>query len=330
MSKSGGGKMDYHLMYNDLMDKTNAIFAKDDNLRSRIHKMIGYSPLQIVERKDEREMIVRETSKKFQVVCRFLRDFIERNYVSRMKPFRSYSGILEAYDLIDRFMKEDLGAIAIEAIIAIGMPGEKALLCNLMRMLIYDDRTSEKIALKRLVIFISALEVAKKYQESKGDWSSDDQSLSEFYAGTFMDVEMSDMGKMDELLAAIRDEEAYRWYLHSVIYPLIMQKFGGCVFEIDEVKSDSWRKVWELLKKVPSVDGDTETIGQGKYALENEDTIQMIIKDALTQYRSGTLYTYHPMWLFGSRLYWDVLNDYYRMFQQDFELYQMEQMMEAI
>lgn len=322
--------MDYHLMYNDLMDKTNAIFAKDDNLRSRIHKMIGYSPLQIVERKDEREMIVRETSKKFQVVCRFLRDFIERNYVSRMKPFRSYSGILEAYDLIDRFMKEDLGAIAIEAIIAIGMPGEKALLCNLMRMLIYDDRTSEKIALKRLVIFISALEVAKKYQESKGDWSSDDQSLSEFYAGTFMDVEMSDMGKMDELLAAIRDEEAYRWYLHSVIYPLIMQKFGGCVFEIDEVKSDSWRKVWELLKKVPSVDGDTETIGQGKYALENEDTIQMIIKDALTQYRSGTLYTYHPMWLFGSRLYWDVLNDYYRMFQQDFELYQMEQMMEAI
>ncbi len=322
--------MDYHLMYNDLMDKTNAIFAKDDNIRSRIHKMIGYSPLQIVERKDEREMIVRETSKKFQVVCRFLRDFIERNYVSRMKPFRSYSGILEAYDLIDRFMKEDLGAIAIEAIIAIGMPGEKAPLCNLMRMLIYDDRTSEKIALKRLVIFISALEVAKKYQESKGDWSSDDQSLSEFYAGTFMDVEMSDMGKMDELLAAIRDEEAYRWYLHSVIYPLIMQKFGGCVFEIDEVKSDSWRKVWELLKKVPSVDGDTETIGQGKYALENEDTIQMIIKDALTQYRSGTLYTYHPMWLFGSRLYWDVLNDYYRMFQQDFELYQMEQMMEAI
>lgn len=322
--------MDYHLMYNDLMDKTNAIFAKDDNIRSRIHKMIGYSPLQIVERKDEREMIVRETSKKFQVVCRFLRDFIERNYVSRVKPFRSYSGILEAYDLIDRFLKEDLGAIAIEAIIAIGMPGEKAPLRNLMRMLIYDDRTSENIALKRLVIFISALEAAKKYQESKGQWSSDDQSLSEFYAGAFMDVEMSDMGKMDELLTAIRNEEAYRWYLHSVIYPLIMQKFGGGVFEIDEVKSDSWRKVWELLKKVPSVDGDTETVGQGKYALENEDTIQMIIKDALTQYRSGTLYTYHPMWLFGSRLYWDVLNDYYRMFQQDFELYQMEQMMEAI
>jgi len=322
--------MDYHLMYNDLMDKTNAIFEDADNIRSRIHKMIGYSPLQIVERKDEREMIVRETSKKFHVVCRFFRDFIERNYVSRVKPFRSYSGILEAYDLIDRFMKDDLGAIVMEAVIAIGMPGEKAPLRNLMRMLIYDDQTNEKIALKRLVIFINALEAAKKYQESKGDWSSDDQPLSEFYAGEFMDVEMSDMEKMDEMLAAIRDEEAYRWYLHSVIYPLIMQKFGGCVFEIDEVKSDSWRKVWELLKKVPSVDGDTETVGQGKYALENEDTIQMIIKDALTQYRSATLYTYHPMWLFGSRLYWDVLNDYYRMFQQDFELYQMEQMMEAI
>lgn len=322
--------MDYHIMYNDLMDKTNAIFADDDNIRSRIHKMIGYSPLQIVEHKDEREIIVRETSKKFQVVYRFFRDFIERNYVSRVKPFRSYSGILEAYDLIDRFMKDDLGAIAMEAVIAIGMPGEKAPLRNLMLMLIYDDKTNEKIALKRLVIFISALEAAKKYQESKGDWSSDDQSLSEFYAGAFIDVEMFDIEKMDEMLAAIRDEEAYRWYLHSVIYPLIMQKFGGCVFEVDEVKSDSWRKVWELLKKVPPVDGDTETVVQGRYALENEDTIQMIIKDALSQYRSGTLYTYHPMWLFGSRLYWDVLNDYYRMFQQDFELYQMEQMMEAI
>ena len=322
--------IDYHLMYNELMDKTNAIFAEDDNIRSRIHKIIGYSPMQIVERKDEQEMIVRETSKKFQVVCRFFRDFIERNYVSRVKPFRSYSGILEAYDLIDRFMKEDLGAIAMEAVIAISMPGEKAPLRNLMRMLIFDDQTDEKMALKRLVIFISALEAAKKYQESKGDWSSDDHSLSEFYAGAFMDVEMSDMEKMDEMLIAIRNEESYRWYLHSVIYPLIIQKFGGCIFEIDEIKSDSWRKIWELLKRVPSVDGETGTVGQGKYALENEDTIQMIIRDALVQYRSGTLYTYHPMWLFGSRLYWDVLNDYYRMFQQDFELYQIEKMMEAI
>jgi hypothetical protein len=322
--------IDYHLMYNELMDKTNAIFAEDDNIRSRIHRIIGFSPMQIVERKDEQEMIVRETSKKFQVVCRFFRDFIERNYVSRVKPFRSYSGILEAYDLIDRFMKEDLGAIAMEAVIAISMPGEKAPLRNLMRMLIFDDQTDEKMALKRLVIFISALEAAKKYQESKGDWSSDDQSLSEFYAGAFMDVEMSDMEKMDEMLIAIRNEESYRWYLHSVIYPLIMQKFGGCIFEIDEIKSDSWRKIWELLKRVPSVDGETGTVGQGKYALENEDTIQMIIRDALVQYRSGTLYTYHPMWLFGSRLYWDVLNDYYRMFQQDFELYQIEKMMEAI
>ena len=56
----------------------------------------------------------------------------------------------------------------------------------------------------------------------------------------------------------------------------------------------------------------------------------MIIKDALIQYHSGALYLYHPMWLFGSRLYWDVMNDYLRMFQQDFELYQMKQMMEAV
>ena len=322
--------MDYHLMYNDLMDKTNAIFAENENIRNRIHRMIGYSPMQIVERKDEREMIVRDTSKKFHVVCRFLRDFIERNYVSRVKPFRSYTGILEAYDLVDRFMGDDLGAITMEAIIAIGLPGEKAPLRNMMQLFIYDNPANEKVALKGLVIFINALEEAKKYQEAKGDWSSDDQPLSVFYAGAFMDVEMSDMEKMDQMLAAIRDEDSFHWYLRSVVYPLIMQKFDNCIFELDDIRSDSWKRVWDRLKTIPAIDSDTETVGNGKYVLENEDTIKMIIKDALVQYRSGALYLYHPMWLFGSRLYWDVLNDYLRMFQQDFELYQMKQMMEAI
>ena len=322
--------MDYHLMYNDLMDKTNAIFAENENIRNRIHRMIDYSPMQIVERKDEREMIVRDTAKKFHVVCRFLRDFIERNYVSRVKPFRSYTGILEAYDLVDRFMGDDLGAITMEAIIAIGLPGEKTPLRNLMQLFIYDNPANEKVALKRLVIFINALEEAKKYQEAKGDWSSDDQPLSVFYAGAFMDVEIIDMEKMDQMLAAIRDEDSFRWYLRSVVYPLIMQKFDNCIFELDDIKSDSWKRVWDRLKTIPAIDSDAETVGNGKYTLENEDTIQMIIKDALVQYRSGALYLYHPMWLFGSRLYWDVLNDYLRMFQQDFELYQMKQMMEAI
>lgn len=36
----------------------------------------------------------------------------------------------------------------------------------------------------------------------------------------------------------------------------------------------------------------------------------------------------HPMWIFGSKLYWDVLYDYLNNFQQDFEIYQMQQMME--
>ena len=322
--------MDYHLMYNDIMDKTNAIFAENTNIRNRIYKTTGYSPMQIVERKDEREMIVRDTTKKFRVVCRFLRDFIERNYVSRVKPFRSYAGILEAYDLIDRFMGDDLGAITMEAIITISLPGERVPLRNLIRLLIYDDPVNEKTALKRLVIFINALEEAKKYQEAKGDWSSDDQSLSAFYAGAFMDVEILDMEKMDQMLAAIRDENSFHWYLRNVIYPLIMQKFDTCIFELDDIKSDSWKRVWERLKNIPAIDNDSETVGDGKYVLENDDTIQMIIKDALIQYRSGALYLYHPMWLFGSRLYWDVLNDYLRMFQQDFELYQMNQMMEAI
>ena len=73
--------------------------------------MIGYSPVQIVEHKDELEKIVRETEKKVDVVCGLLRDFVERNYISRMKPFRSYSGILEAYDLVDGFMGYKLGPI---------------------------------------------------------------------------------------------------------------------------------------------------------------------------------------------------------------------------
>ena len=160
--------MDYHLKYNELMEKTNALFAEDSKILERIHTMIRFSPMQVVERKDEKEEIVRETEKKFSVVCRFFRDFIERNYVSRVKPFRSYTGILEAYDLIDRFMGDDLGAITMEAVITISLTGEKTPLRNLIRMLIHDNPADEKTALKRLVIFINALEEAKRYQEAKG------------------------------------------------------------------------------------------------------------------------------------------------------------------
>ncbi len=322
--------MDHYIRYNDLMDKTNAIFAETDSIRNRICKMTGYSPMQIVERMDEKEIIVRETEKKFHVACRFLRDFIERNYASRVKPFKSYSGILEAYDLVDRFMGDELGSITMEALIAISLPGEKAPIKNLMRMFIFDDPADEKTALKRLVVFINALEEAKRFREAKGDWSSADQPLSDFYSGEFMDIELSDMEKTEEILCAIRNEDSFRWYLNKVIYPLIMQKFDNCVFIMDDIKSDSWRRVWDRLKKVPAIDDAADVAGHGKYTLENEETIQLIIKDALIQYRSGTLYTYHPMWLFGSRLYWDVLNDYLRMFQQDFELYQMKQMMEKL
>ena len=64
--------MDYHLMYNDLMDKTNAIFVDAENVRSRVHKMIGYSPMQIIEKADEREMLVREINKKNLILVRHL------------------------------------------------------------------------------------------------------------------------------------------------------------------------------------------------------------------------------------------------------------------
>ncbi len=325
----GWHTMDYHLKYNELMGKTDAIFAEDENILTRIHRMIGYSPFQTIGHKDELEMIVRETEKKFFVVCKFLRDFIERNYVSRVKPFRSYSGIIEAYDLTDRFMGNELGAITLEAIIAIGLPGERAPLRNLLRMIIYDNPVNEKTALEKLVIFINALEAAKKYREAKGECSSNDQPLSVFYSGTFVDIEISDMEKMDEMLSAIRAEDTFRWYLRRVIYPMMLQKFDSSIFEMDDIKSDSWKRIWDCLKNIPPLDTEIETDSPGKYVLENEDTIRMIIKDALTQYRSGTLYTYHPMWLFGSRLYWDVLHDYLIMFQQDFELFQMKQMMEV-
>ena len=322
--------MDHYLAYNDLVKKTDSIFAENEKIRERIHRMIGHSPLQVVERKDEREEIVRETAKQFRVVCRFLRDFIERNYLTRMKPFRSYAGLLEAYDLIERFIGSDVAPVAMEAIIAISLPGEKAPIQNLFRMFVYDDPKDDRIALKRLTIFINALEEAKRYREAKSTWSSDDQPLSVYYSGEFMTTEMANMEEMDDMLAAIRNEDTYSWYLKKVIYPLIMQKFENYVFNFDDIKHDSWKKVWERLKNVPEVGADIDITGSGKYSLENEDTIRMIIKDAITQYHSGTLYLYHPMWLFGSKLYWMVLDDYLRMFQQDFELFQMKQLMEQI
>ena len=236
----------------------------------------------------------------------------------------------EAFDLIDRFMGSDVAPVAMEAIIAISLPGEKAPIQNLFRMFFYDDPNDDRIALKRLTVFIDALEEAKRYREAKSTWSSGDQPLSVYYAGEFMTTEMADMEEMDDMLAAIRNEDTYSWYLKKVIYPLIMQKFENCVFNFDDIKHDSWERVWEKLKDVGEVGVDIDITGSGKYSLENEDTIRMIIKDAITQYHSGTLYLYHPMWIFGSRWYWMVLDDYLRMFQQDFELYQMKQLMEHI
>jgi hypothetical protein len=132
------------------------------------------------------------------------------------------------------------------------------------------------------------------------------------------------------MLAIIRDEDTYEWYLHKVIYPLIKQKYDGHVFEADEVKSYSWRNVWELLKTISTVDEESNNDGHIKDSLENEEAIHMIIKDALTQKRIGMFYAYRPMWLFGSRLYWNVMNDYRVMFEQDFELYQMQRMLKKL
>ena len=300
--------MDYHLMYNDLIDKTNALFSGNAEVINRIYKMIGYYPMQILEKADEREMLVRETNKKFRVVCGFLRDFIERNYVSRIKPFRSYSGLLQAYDLIERFMGAELAPLMLEGIISMSLAGEKLSVQNLFQLFIYDAPVDKNVALQRLVIFIRSLEETKRFNEIRGAWGSDEQSLDEYYSGWFIYSCVTEWDEMDSMLLAIRDEDAFRWYLRSVIYPIVMQKFENTIFDAQDIKSDSWR--------------------ESRYSLENEDTIKMIIKDAYRQYYTDALRMYHPMWIFGSKLYWDVLYDYLNNFQQDFEIYQMQQMME--
>ncbi len=322
--------IEHHLMYNDLMGKTNAIFANDENIRGRIHKMIGFSLMQIVERKDDREMLVRETDKKIRVVCGFLRDFIERNYASRIKPFRSYSGLIQSYDLIERFMGAELAPLMLEGIIAMSLAGEKLPVQNLFRLFIYDSPTDKNVALQRLVIFIRSLEETKRFNEARGSWGSGEQSLSEYYKGWFMDADATEWGEMDSMLLAIRDEDAFGWYLRSVIYPIIMQKFDNTIFDAQDIKSDSWRRAWEKIKNISDIGGETVTVGESRYSLGNEGTIKMIIKDAYRQYYTDALHMYHPMWIFGSKLYWDVLYDYLNNFQQDFELYQMQQMMEAL
>ena len=322
--------MDYHLMYNDLMDKTNALFSENAEIMRRIQKMTGCYPMQIVERADEREMLVRETDKKIRVVCGFLRDFIERNYVSRIKPFRSYSGLLQAYDLIERFMGVELAPIMLEGIIAMSLAGEKLPVRNLFRLFIFDDPADKNVALRRLVIFIRSLEETKRFNEARGAWGSDEQSLSEYYSGWFMHEDTTESNKMDLMLFAIRDENAFKWYLRSLIYPIVMQKFENTVFDAQDIKSDSWRRAWEKIKSIPDIDGDTATIGKSRYSPGDEGTIKMIINDAHRQYYTEALHMYHPMWIFGSKLYWDVLFDYLHNFQQDFELFQMKKMMEVI
>ena len=322
--------MDQYLMYNDLMDKTNEIFADNTKILDRIYKMTGHRPFLVVEQKDEREEIVRDTSKKFRVVCMYLRDFIERNYLTRMKPFRSYAGLLEAYDLIERFMGNDAAPVAMEAVITISLPGEKTPIQNLFKMFIYDDVHDERASLKCLTVLINALEEAKRYHESKSSWYSSDQPLSVYYSDEFMVTEMTNMEQMDELLSAIRDEDSYNWYLRKVIYPLIIQKYENTVFDLDDIKHDNWKRSWEKIKTVPGIGTGMDMEVTGKYSLENENTIRMIVKDAINHYHSGNLYLYHPMWLFGSKLYWMVLDDYLRMFQQDFELLQMQRLMEQI
>lgn len=318
--------MDYHLMYNALIKKVNALFKEDSNIRKKIYQRINFSSLQISEQKDKREELVRETSAKFHVAVRFFRDFIERTYISRMVPFHSYTGLIEAQDLMERFMGNELAPISLEAILAIAIPWEKVMIRNLLKMFVYDDIDRPDVELQKLVILVCGLEEAKRYQESKGSWSSDIQSLSRFYDDEFMTIEMSDMEETEPLLETIRDEENYKWYLNSLVFPIMLQKYENHIFDFEDKKSDSWRDILERLNQLPKIDG----LDKPKHMLENPETMRFIIKDALNHYHTGSLHLYHPMWIFGSRNYWMVLHDYLNDFQLDFECYQMCRMMEEV
>lgn len=318
--------MDYHMMYNDLMKKVNALFGEESNLRKKIYQKISYSPLQISEQKDMNEDLVRETSKKFHIAIRFFRDFIERTYVSRMVPLHSYTGLIEVHDLLERFMGTELAPLMLESILAIAIPWENIMIRNLFRMFIYDETDRPDVELQKLVILICGLEEAKRFRESKGSWSSDIMSFSKFYEDEFMTTELSDMDETESILCAIRDEENYKWYLNSVVFPIASQKYENHVFDFEDKHPNSWREVWERLNNLPRIDG----VERPRYMLENQDTLRFIIKDALMQYHTGSLHLYHPMWLFGSKHYWMVLHDYLHDFQQEFELYQMKAMMEEV
>ena len=318
--------MDYHLMYNDIIKKVNALFKEDSNLRKKIYQRINFSPLQIAEQKDMHENLVRETSRKFHVTIRFFRDFIERTYMSRMVPFHSYTGLIEAHDLIERFMGTELAPITLEAILAIAIPWEKIMIRNLFRMFIYDQVDRPDVELQKLVILINGLEEAKRFRESKGSWSSDIESFSKFYEEEFMVDELSDMDETESILEAIRDEENYKWYLNSVVFPVMLQKYENHIFDFEDKKANSWKEVWERLKALPKIDG----MDKPKHRLENPDTLRYIIKDVLMQYHLGSLHLYHPMWIFGSRHYWMVLHDYLHDFQLEFEKYQMQRMLEEV
>ena len=107
---------------------------------------------------------------------------------------------------------------------------------NLFRMFIYDQVDRPDVELQKLVILINGLEEAKRFRESKGSWSSDIESFSKFYEEEFMVDELSDMDETESILEAIRDEENYKWYLNSVVFPVMLQKYENHIFDFEDKK----------------------------------------------------------------------------------------------
>ncbi len=110
-----------------------------------------------------------------------------------------------------------------------------------------------------------------------------------------MRCDQSDLDETGSILETIRDDDNHMWYLNSVVFPIMLQKYENKVFDFEDKKPDSWKEIWERLNELPGLDGRPKP----KYTLENPETLKFIIKNALMRYHVGSLHLYHPMWIFG-------------------------------
>lgn len=314
-------------MYENLISRVESVFAGDEAIRGRLLDRIGHTSVMEVKDRNSGEDAVREAGHRFSTICRYYRGMLERNYLCRNQVACSYYGTYDLYDVIYDYCGGRLAPIIVEALLAIGRPWEKSPIQDLLKFLLFDEKDSKDTELMKLTVFVEALEKAKSFGESKGSWESDPQSLSRYYEGYFSGVERMDFERTAALLAPVRKENCYLWYLQDVIYPIAMQAYENHAFEYEALKSTSWKEAWQRLRaeEVPCLryDGvaDISEVCGG-----NEEIIRMLVKEGMLHFQMGTLHLYHPLWVFGSTLYMPVLNDFTNVFRVAAELQQLQKL----